>query len=1270
MNLPRPQVEKLAARLPVQHQPAWQAFHREFPDVDPTDTEAFAGTVDQKREQFGYELNDVTRESWHQWLISMEELADALVGLRAEELNLVRTGMNDEGRGFWLEGFDQQVPRYIWTLNTEAAITTRANDIRLNPAFDPLLANSVSGDGLYVNVNDSGTIYEHPEFQLPNGAGSRIVYTETASSGDRSHMTHVAGTVAAWGYTANLQGMAPRVWLRSHIQQAESDVSLHGMAYPGQMLTSNHPVTGEPEMRSVMGTTSLGAKDNNAMRGLYSVQTSTFDQVLWDYPYYIHFYLAGNDGSNYSTISLDRPVAKNSITIGSVQQINRDASGNYSSGGGISSFSSRGPSYDGRIKPDFTANGENLRSPNSSTGNGTKSGTSMATPNASGSTVLLIDYYQQKFPGHFLRSSTLRALLMSSAFDRGNPGPDYTYGWGVVDIYQATQIVKSYAENPTSRVVVEDELPENDTWSFDYVSNGVDPIAVSLAWIDPKGDAQTLFNNPDRTPRLINDLNLSLIGPDGTHLPWVMPFTTGQGTTPAYDSNLRNTNAVKGSNFTDPAEQVHIAAPAAGVYTIQVSHTGGLKSNQPQKFSLAVSGLGATAPLAPVVASFTPSVGTAAEKVPVTVTGSGFVLGTDVLLRRSGEAEVRAHGLMILDDRMEGRIDTRGIARGYWDFVVRAPDGTESVIPNGFLLPNAATRSSVFFDDFESGVGSWGPGNGWEMAVPNKEAFGGPATAYAGSKALVSYPGAEYPTSTSTSVTTPEINITGYRELQLELQHWTGFAQDGSIPGSTASIQYSVAGPWGPWVTLRSYHNTEDDAWQSSQIPLPAEVETQSTLHFRFSMSSHNGGLISYGWNVDDLRVTGVNNPVLLPPVFSSTPPTGEMTAGDAYSYSVTSTDADTNGADLSLSATGLPTGLSFVDNGDGTGLLSGTVNAPGTHTITLTVTDGAYATQQIVEINLPPPPNGILAEWNFNQFASTDTTNGFGEALAADVGTGILFVQSATETGTNFRRNTSGGTDLNASADIVNGGSIELRRGERWNGGFLEFRFDMTGFEAPVISFAYRTENTLPTTATVEWSADGGQNYTAFTVLQSSDYDGSYSVRELDFSGVAGLTDAADARVRLRYSNDGGSDGSGTGAVLDNLRIAAQQSTSSFIAWRLDQFGDIEDPDGAPDADPDSDGLNNLLEYAFNLDPLAPDTSGLPVSAFSPQSSHLTLTFLRSRAELTYEVLASTTLAPDSWTAIATNPGTVSLTESVTVEDPEPVSENPKRFLRLRVTE
>ncbi len=122
---------------------------------------------------------------------------------------------------------------------------------------------------------------------------------------------------------------------------------------------------------------------------------------------------------------------KNILTVGAVNPI---AAG-YSSAADVlmSSFSSWGPTDDGRIKPDVVADGVGLTSSIASSNNAyaTYSGTSMATPNVTGSLLLLQEYYVQLHPGIFMRSATLKGLTIHTADEAGpNPGPDYQFGWG------------------------------------------------------------------------------------------------------------------------------------------------------------------------------------------------------------------------------------------------------------------------------------------------------------------------------------------------------------------------------------------------------------------------------------------------------------------------------------------------------------------------------------------------------------------------------------------------------------------------------------------------------------------------------------------------------------------------------------------------------------------------------------------------------------------------------------------------------------------------
>jgi chitinase len=128
---------------------------------------------------------------------------------------------------------------------------------------------------------------------------------------------------------------------------------------------------------------------------------------------------------------------------------------------------------------------------------------------------------------------------------------------------------------------------------------------------------------------------------------------------------------------------------------------------------------------------------------------------------------------------------------------------------------------------------------------------------------------------------------------------------------------------------------------------------------------------------------------------------------------------------------------------------------------------------------------------------------------------------------------------------------------------------------------------------------------------------------------------------------------------------LAVAAPPSPYTAW----FASIPwaAADSSPTADPDADGLPNLLEYAFGSNPLSAASASPP--SLQVSGLNLQVSFLRARADLTYEVQASSDLS--SWQTIATNPGSVSASTPVTVTDTLDlsVSANPRRFLRLKIT-
>jgi hypothetical protein len=243
-------------------------------------------------------------------------------------------------------------------------------------------------------------------------------------------------------------------------------------------------------------------------------------------------------------------------------------------------------------------------------------------------------------------------------------------------------------------------------------------------------------------------------------------------------------------------------------------------------------------------------------------------------------------------------------------------------------------------------------------------------------------------------------------------------------------------------------------------------------------------------------------------------------------------------------------------------------------------------------------------------------------------------------------------------------------------NGGFptfagaLEFALDdvLIGTPippAPAASPSGFTATALPgdgTRITLAWNALDTAS-TGF-LLERSANAGVTWTQVATYSGLAsghldtGLTPGTAYLYRLRTYTSGFS-----------APVTASATTPSAIAaWRWIHFGQSAATGSAADlADPDGDGVVNFLEYAFGSIPTNPASVSAPSLQVSGHS--LQISFFRARSELTYEILASNTLAPDSWTVIATNPGAVSATVPVVYTDTVSVSEIPRRFLRLRVS-
>lgn len=442
----------------------------------------------------------------------------------------------------------------------------------------------------------------------------RVTQVDKASTtvADEEHPTHVATTMIGGGVSPQARGMAFGAKLQAW--DFTGDISEMTTASPN-LLVSNHSygaVAGFQYNGDLTGSTQWEwygdttiSKTYDYKYGLYSSDATSWDQIANNAPYYLMVKSAGNDHGSYpgdgqpyilvnhgkkvSTAPRDNQTgydqiptsstAKNILTVGAVS--NPSNGYNYPGDLKLASFSAWGPTDDGRIKPDLVGVGVSVLSANSTSDNAYESlsGTSMSSPGVAGSVLLLQEYYERLNPGKYLRSSTLRGLVLHTTSEAGSsPGPDYQFGWGLLNTEKAARVV---GNTDRSHLLSERTLSQGQRDTIQVIASGRGPLMVTICWNDPAGTATRVVN--DRTPRLVNDLDVRVSSGATTSQPWTL------------DPNNPGNAATPGDNIRDNIEQIRIDNAVPGqAYTIAVTHKSTLKNNQ-QDYALIVSGVGGTA---------------------------------------------------------------------------------------------------------------------------------------------------------------------------------------------------------------------------------------------------------------------------------------------------------------------------------------------------------------------------------------------------------------------------------------------------------------------------------------------------------------------------------------------------------------------------------------------------------------------------------------------------------------------------------------------------
>lgn len=502
-----------------------------------------------------------------------------------------------EGRMVELIRLDNGAPVFKITDNAGGAALIKSD--KVYPGGGAGL--SLSGNGQTLGIWDAGSVLSTHDELI-----GRVTQKDVPASG-HWHSTHVAGTMIASGVKPQAKGMSYAAQLNAYDwNDDQSEMAAEALA---GMKVSQH------SYGLVTGWSYSDYSGNNAWHwfgistvseledvywGYYSDEARDWDNLAHNAPNYLitksagndrgegpapgtsHYYRNPNNGYNWEMSTTTRDIdggatgyssiahsatAKNVLCVGAV-----DGSST------MSSFSGWGPTDDGRVKPDIVAKGVMVYS-STITNNSAytySNGTSMSGPMVSGSIGLLLEHQENLHPGQPLLSATVKALLLHTATDLGNVGPDYQFGWGLMNTEAAAAVMS--ANSTDAAHINELSLSNGETKTIRLKAKGNEPLKVTLSWNDVPGSLPPFVLNPT-DQILVNDLDIRLTSMDGTtYFPYILNPATPSAT------------ATFGDNFRDNVEVIYLDSPLADQwYDLTIGHKGTLDGGS-QDYSLVMTG--------------------------------------------------------------------------------------------------------------------------------------------------------------------------------------------------------------------------------------------------------------------------------------------------------------------------------------------------------------------------------------------------------------------------------------------------------------------------------------------------------------------------------------------------------------------------------------------------------------------------------------------------------------------------------------------------------
>ena len=374
---------------------------------------------------------------------------------------------------------------------------------------------AITGEGLMVSVKENR--FDSNDIDLKG----RVISTSIASPTISGHANIMATMIAGAGNSFyDGKGVAPRANLQSAsftnlMPEAETFYRQQGIS------VQNH---------------SYGTGIEN----FYGADAAAYDALVVNNPTLMHVFSAGNSGQQtsngpYAGINANANItgsfkmAKNILVVGAIDSI-----------GNIELPSSRGPAYDGRIKPELVAFGQD--------------GSSGAAAVVSGIVLLVQHAYKQLHHDSLPPVALIRSILVNTAEDVGAAGPDFASGFGKANAYGAVHATRQshfYSNN----------IQQGNTQSFNLnITPNITSVKLTMSWTDPAAQANTL-------KALVNNLDMEFVHvPSGqTWHPWIL------SSFPHKDS--LQLPAVRGRDTLNNIEQITVQAPPPGNYNIIIKGT-------------------------------------------------------------------------------------------------------------------------------------------------------------------------------------------------------------------------------------------------------------------------------------------------------------------------------------------------------------------------------------------------------------------------------------------------------------------------------------------------------------------------------------------------------------------------------------------------------------------------------------------------------------------------------------------------------------------------